>query len=175
LNGLGSTLERHGALSLDYVFRENEQIPLFIDANPRLVEPMNGVFGGVNLADILVRVSTGRPVATEQRVAREERTHILLMALLSAAAIKKRRLDVIRELLSAIKGHGLYSKSREELLPVEIDLGSNSIFSIRTSFRCPTNHLSLLTTARPDAKSAQVWPSDVKPDRTTGISSGKKP
>jgi len=31
----------------------------FIDANPRLVEPMTGVYSGVNLADILVRVSLG--------------------------------------------------------------------------------------------------------------------
>lgn len=118
---LGRELEWHGALSLDYVFQEDRQVPLFIDANPPLVEPMNAVFGGVNLADILVRVSTGEPIAAEETPTKQVRTHMLLMGRLSAAASRRRRLDVMIELMRSIAGRGLYAESREELLPVRMD------------------------------------------------------
>jgi len=118
---LGRQLQWHGALSLDYIVEKNSQTPLFIDANPRLVEPMNAVFSGVNLADLLVRVATGEQIVTAQPIGMEIRTHMLLMALLSKAAASKRRLDVVAELATAIAGRGLYADSREELLPLWID------------------------------------------------------
>jgi hypothetical protein len=121
---LGEELQWHGALSLDYILQQENQIPLFIDANPRLVEPMNAVFSGVNLADILVRVSTGEPVVTVDTSGREVQTHMLLMALLSKAAARARRSDVMAELMRAIAGRGLYAGSREELLPARIDFKS---------------------------------------------------
>jgi hypothetical protein len=121
---LGGELRWHGALSLDYIVQQENQLPLFIDANPRLVEPMNAVFSGVNLADVLVRISTGEPIATVEPSGREVRTHMLLMALLSTAAARARRRDVIAELMRAIRGYGLYAESREELLPVRIDYKS---------------------------------------------------
>ena len=118
---LGDELQWHGALSLDYIFQRANQTPLFIDANPRLVEPMNAVLSGVNLADILVRVSTGEPAAPVEPSGRELQTHMLLMALLTKAAARTRRRDVFAELMQAIIGRGLYTNSREELLPVRID------------------------------------------------------
>jgi len=121
VNRLGDELQWHGALPLDYILQRENQTPLFIDANPRLVESMNAVFSGVNLADILVRVSTGEPVAAIDPSGRELQTHMLLMALLSKAAGRPRRLDVIAELMRAIAGRGPYARSREELLPVRID------------------------------------------------------
>lgn len=121
LERLGEQLRWHGALSMDYMFRENEQVALFIDANPRLIEPMNAVLSGVNLADVLVRVSTGQPVAAQEPAAGEVRTHLLLMALLSAAAARRRRFDVAAEFLRAMAGRGIYASSREELLPVQTD------------------------------------------------------
>ena len=46
---LGEDLRWHGALSLDYFFDEDGG-PSFIDSNPRLVEPMNALFSGTDLA-----------------------------------------------------------------------------------------------------------------------------
>ena len=120
---LGGALHWHGALSLDYILQQNGP-PLFIDANPRLVEPMNAVFSGTNLADTLVRVSMGEPVAAAEPGGREVRTHMLLMALLSKAVATARRRDVVAELVRAIRGRGLYADSREELLPARIDFKS---------------------------------------------------
>jgi hypothetical protein len=118
---LGEQLRWHGALSLDYILSEDGRTPLFIDANPRLVEPMNAAFSGVNLADTLVRVSTGEQIATAEATANNVRTHMLLLALLSAAARRRKRLDVFLEVLRAVAGRGLYTTSREELLPVQGD------------------------------------------------------
>jgi hypothetical protein len=47
-----------------------------------------------------------------------------------------------------------------------------SIVRILSNAECSPNANAKRRTA---AKSTQVWPSDVKPDRTTGITSGKKP
>ncbi len=115
---LGEALQWHGALSMDYIL-QNES-PLFIDANPRLVEPMNATFSGVNLADILVRVSCGEAIAPVVAHDAGVRTHMLLMGLLS----KRSRLDIVAELARAIYHHGPYAGSREELLPVRIDYTS---------------------------------------------------
>ena len=117
---LGGELKWHGALSLDYILQEKREVPIFIDANPRLVEPMNAVLSGINLADILVRVSLGQSIAGRETSENDVRTHMLLMALLSAAVVRK-RLGVVTELIKAIAGHGLYANSREELLPIQTD------------------------------------------------------
>jgi hypothetical protein len=120
---LGTGLEWHGALSLDYIARKDDQTPLFIDVNPGLVEPMNGFFGGVNLADVLVRVSSGEDCVNLECGPREVRTH-MLMALLAAAACRRRRIDVLMELMRAVLSRRFYANSREELVPIRMDFGS---------------------------------------------------
>lgn len=121
---LGGALEWHGALSVDHIVREDDQRPLFIDVNPRLVEPMNAVFAGMNLADVLVRVSTNAETEDLNRERGEVRTHMLLMGLLAAAARRRRRFDVLLELTRAVLRRGLYKKSHEELLPIWTDFKS---------------------------------------------------
>jgi len=146
LECLGERLHWHGALSLDYILPEDTNAPLFIDANPRLVEPMNGVFSGVNLAEALVRVSLGEKIpavepsrgggpppkqqkglsAGGETPAVEPsragvRSHMLLMGLLAAADRRRSRLDTLRELWRGLARRGLYAHSREELLPVHFD------------------------------------------------------
>ncbi len=118
---LGEALDWSGALSLDYILRGEEEQPVFIDANPRLVEPMNATFSGLNLAEILVRVSLGEEIKGAKNTRTGVRTHMLLMALLGAAERKGSRLDVVGELLRVLTGRGVYRGSREELLPLGID------------------------------------------------------
>jgi predicted ATP-grasp superfamily ATP-dependent carboligase len=121
---LGAGLQWHGALSVDYIVRQDDQSPLFIDVNPRLVEPMNAVLAGVNLADVLVRVSTDAETVDLDRERGEVRTHMLLMALLAAAARRRRRSDVFLEVMRAVIRRGVYANSREELLPIWTDFKS---------------------------------------------------
>ena len=55
----GQALQWHGPLTLDYLFDQETGRPTYIEANPRLVEPMNATLSGVNLADLTVRVALG--------------------------------------------------------------------------------------------------------------------
>ena len=64
---IGRHLAWHGALSVDYVLADAE--PRYIDCNPRLVEPMSAALAGLDLADLLVRVSQGERPASVPRVA----------------------------------------------------------------------------------------------------------
>ena len=56
---IGHALDWHGALSFDYIREEATGTPRFIDANPRLVEPMNAWLSGVDLPGALLRISLG--------------------------------------------------------------------------------------------------------------------
>ena len=116
---LGKHLRWHGALSLDSILENG--VPLFIDANPRLVEPVNALLSGVNLAEALVRISCGEALQALPASRPGVRTHMLLMGLLSAADRRKSRIDVLRELGQAWAGRGLYAQSQEELLPFRRD------------------------------------------------------
>jgi predicted ATP-grasp superfamily ATP-dependent carboligase len=116
---LGEHLQWYGALSFDYILEDDT--PQFIDANPRLVEPVNALLSGVNLADALVRISCGEAVEDLANSQPGVRTHMLLMGLLTAALKRNSRIDVLRELARAIGGSEPYKHSREELLPLRLD------------------------------------------------------
>ena len=116
---LGAALTWHGALSADVI--DGPEGPVFIDINPRLVEPANALASGVDLTGALVQVAlTGRsrpqPDGTPGA-----RTHQLLLAVLGTAQRGRRR-DVARELADAALRRGSYRDSREELTPGGGDL-----------------------------------------------------
>ena len=116
---LGQHLRWHGALSVDYILED--ETPRFIDANPRLVEPVNALLSGVNLAEALVKISCGETVEKLPDSRPGIQTHMLLMGLLTAAGRRKSRIDVLRELTRALGRRTPYKQSREELLPLRLD------------------------------------------------------
>jgi predicted ATP-grasp superfamily ATP-dependent carboligase len=120
---LGRHLGWHGALALDYLFDPSTGEPSYIEANPRLVEPMNAVMSGVNLPEILVRLSLGESLAAEPvRIGLfGVRTHSLLATLLGLADRGESRLRLITEAFRAILKRGPYACSMEDLTPVTID------------------------------------------------------
>ena len=111
--GLGAALSWHGALSADVIIGPDG--PRFIDINPRLVEPVNALASGVDLAGALVEVArSGSSRVPQPAAAPGARTHQLLLAVLGAAHQGGRR-DVTRELVQAVLHRGEYRGSREEL------------------------------------------------------------
>ena len=111
---LGAFLDWHGALSADVILGPDG--PRFIDINPRLVEPVNALASGVDLAGALVEVArhgSGRP---QPAAVPGARTHQLLLAVLGAAQHGSRR-EVARELVHTLLRRGDYRGSREELTP----------------------------------------------------------
>jgi hypothetical protein len=110
---LGAALRWHGALSADMIAGTG---PVFIDINPRLVEPVNALESGVDLVRALVevaRVGSSRPQPPGRPGVR---THQLLLAVLGAAQHGGRG-QIARELGNALTRRGDYRASNEELTP----------------------------------------------------------
>ena len=115
---LGRELEWHGGMSIDYFWNEGTEGPSYIDANPRITEPMNAAVSGVNVAEMQVRLSLGQhtPSVTTAHVGR--RSHNTLQAILGAAVRHRSRRAVLREVARVALHRGPYSGSREGMLPV---------------------------------------------------------
>ena len=120
---LGRHLGWHGALALDYLFDPSNGEPAYIEANPRLVEPMNAVISGINLAEILIRLSLGESFATVPAKTGRfgVRSHSLLATLLGIAHRGGSRVRLASETFSAILNSGAYKDSHEDLTPITTD------------------------------------------------------
>ena len=115
LERLGQHLRWHGSLMLDYLFDQDTGQPAYIEANPRMGETMNATLSGVNLADLVVRVSlqpSSLPVASPSQPGVQ--SHILMAMLLGLATRGRSRLDLLREVMRAISRRGRYTHSQEE-------------------------------------------------------------
>ncbi|MGO9506891.1 MAG: hypothetical protein ACLPXZ_05935 [Mycobacterium sp.] len=116
---LGKRLGWHGALSADAILTGDG--PVYIDINPRLVEPGNAWRSGVDLVAALLEVARGKPPAVQPPGKAGIATHQLLLAVLGAAQHNHTRGAVFAELASAARHHGFYQDSVEELTPVRRD------------------------------------------------------
>ncbi len=118
---IGENLAWHGALSVDYILRDDSATPLLIDCNPRLVEPMNAYLAGVDLVGLLLLISHGEvPEALPQSRA-GVRTHLAMQVLLGCASRGGTRRDIVYECWCLLTGRGIYADCIEELTPVRLD------------------------------------------------------
>ena len=118
---IGERLAWHGALSVDYILAEQDESPYYIDCNPRLVEPMSAFLAGIDLVDLLVRVSQGDKPATVVAGREATRTHLAMQALLGTAVRTGSRLALMRQLWRLAVGRGEFAGSTEELTPPGLD------------------------------------------------------
>jgi biotin carboxylase len=61
LRRIGQHLNWHGAMHIEY-FHDDRTGPSYIEANPRIGETLNATLSGVNLCELLVRVSLGESI-----------------------------------------------------------------------------------------------------------------
>jgi len=113
LEALGADLAWQGALSADVIVTDSG--PVFIDVNPRLVEPENAWRAGVDLVGAMLDVALGAPPCRQGDGRTGVRTHQLLLAVLGAAQHAGGRRGVAAELLAACRRSGPYAGSVEEL------------------------------------------------------------
>ena len=118
---IGERLDWHGALSVDYILSSAPATPFYIDCNPRLVEPMSAYLAGLDLVQLLLRVSLGEtpPAAADSRAG--VRTHLAMQALLGCALRGGTRRDIVRESAHLLTRRRAYAYSVEELTPVRLD------------------------------------------------------
>jgi len=116
---IGAHLAWHGALSVDYIRRDGG--PVYIDCNPRLVEPMSAALSGADLVGLLLAISLGRSPTPIPDGRAGIRTHLGIQALLGRALRGGTRRNLIREVRDLATRRGRYAGSIEELTPVRLD------------------------------------------------------
>jgi len=142
LETLGRALRWHGGLSADAILTEAG--PLFIDINPRLVEPGNAWRSGVDLVGALLDACVDSPPTAWDVLAAGDTaagdtaggpgvparqpagrggvaTHQLLVAVLGAGEQGRGRRGVAAEIAAALTHTGSYRGSAEELTPARGD------------------------------------------------------
>jgi ATP-grasp domain len=117
---IGSDLRWHGALSADVILCEDG--PVVIDVNPRLVEPQNAYFSGVDLVTSMLNLATANHPSAEADGKPGVATHQLLLAVLGAAQHGRGRRGVVAELAHAASRSREYAGSAEELTPFDRDI-----------------------------------------------------
>ena len=118
---LGEYLRWHGSLSIDYIFNPQTGDPFYIDANPRLVECMNATLSGLNLADIMVRLSLGEEMPLFKAKREGVSTRMLMMAVLGVSERGGNRLSIGEKMLAVLRQKDAYANTVEELTPFKID------------------------------------------------------
>lgn len=119
LEALGRAIRWHGALSADAILTDAG--PVFIDINPRLVEPGNAWRSGVDLVGALLDVARGDVPPAQPSGRPGVATHQLLLAVLGAGAEGRGRRGLLAEIWAALTHAGLYRGSTEELTPARGD------------------------------------------------------
>jgi len=112
-------LDWHGAIALDAILGADG--PLYIDVNPRLVEPRNAYLAGVDLVATMLALAVGEPPTAEPVGRAGVRSHQLLLSILGAAQAAAPRRSVAAELFQALRHGGSYVASVEELTPIRDD------------------------------------------------------
>jgi predicted ATP-grasp superfamily ATP-dependent carboligase len=123
VENIGKTLKWHGSLSIDYFYNELDGKAYYIDANPRITEPMNAVVNGINLAEMQVKLSLGESI----QIPNDQifnKSHSAIQILLAAASRRYSRFDVLKELYLVITKKGIYENSQEGMTPVTKDFPS---------------------------------------------------
>jgi predicted ATP-grasp superfamily ATP-dependent carboligase len=118
---LGKALNWHGSLMIDYLFDERTGQIAYIDPNPRMGETMNAAYNGVNIADLIVRLSLAQMISVVKEKRAPVESHILITMLLGKAGQSGTRRAVLSELLAALFKTGCYQNSREDFSNLDQD------------------------------------------------------
>jgi len=117
---IGRRLNWHGSFSADYFWEEAHSRPSYIDADPRITEPMDAYFNGVDLAELQVLLSLGEHPARIPHGTSGAQSHNLVQVMLGAASDGS-RLEVLRQVARVVLKKGPYEHSREGMTPVLVD------------------------------------------------------
>jgi predicted ATP-grasp superfamily ATP-dependent carboligase len=115
LAALGSHLDWHGGLCMDYLHDPETGQVSYIDANPRPGETLNATLSGLNLSERLVQVSLEQDVPTPPLPRSGVRTHTYVMGLMALAHDGASRRRLLAELRRAWAQQAPYDASQDEI------------------------------------------------------------
>ena len=94
---------------------------MVIDINPRLIEPANAFFSGVDLVQAMLDLAASDEAHVQPVSRPGVLSHQSLLSILGVAEQTGTRRAVMREALDAFFLRGAYSGSKEELTPISGD------------------------------------------------------
>jgi hypothetical protein len=100
---------------IDYFYDHESGTPEYIECNPRIGETVNAMLAGVNLPQLLVKISTGASPSPVPLGRIGVRTHNLFMILMSAAYDGRSRGDLLHEINECWHRRGLYANGEDEI------------------------------------------------------------
>lgn len=114
---VGQKLGWHGGLTMDYFHQDGK--PVFIECNPRTVEPGNAAASGVNFPLLSIALAAGQPLPDNVMTGRPGvLTHGTLALLLGSAGQAKPRRAMLRMVGAAAARQGVFANNAEVLTPV---------------------------------------------------------
>lgn len=116
VRNLGAHLRWHGALFLEYFYEPETGEIQFIECNPRIGETYNAMLCGLNLCDLVVRISLGEQLEPiEQPVRAGVRSFSDFFILLALSIGGANRRTIAGELAQMLTGRGIYRQSVPEI------------------------------------------------------------
>jgi hypothetical protein len=112
---MGAHLNWHGAFFIDYFFDRERGFPEYMECNPRIGETVNAMLSGVNLPELLARISNDEAPEPAGPTREGVRTHNILMISMSAAYDGESRRAIWHEQRECAAGRGLYENSEDEI------------------------------------------------------------
>jgi hypothetical protein len=119
---IGTRLNWHGPLFLDFFRDEATGAPSYIEANPRIGDTANATLNGINLCQSVLDVAMGNATPLDQSEIRNPkseipslRSHQGFLVLMSQALDGASRRELISEMGRQLRGTGLYENSLEEM------------------------------------------------------------
>ena len=113
---LGQHLRWHGAMFLEYFFDAATGKPQFLECNPRIGETFNAKLCGINLSELLVRISLGEELEPIETAAKTGvRSHSDFFILLAKSISGATRREILREACDMVHAKGLYRDSVREI------------------------------------------------------------
>ncbi len=119
---IGRFLNWHGGITLDYLFRGSER--LYLECNPRTVEPANAAESGVDLPGLQLALSLGDHPTEAPPGTMGVKTHGSLAIVLGTGAGAGTRKAVLRKLGELLFHRNVFQGSRERLTPFLNDFPS---------------------------------------------------
>ncbi len=131
---LGEALSWHGPIALDYIYGQSHRHPYYLEANPRLVEPLNAFYSGVNFPDLTIQAALGEAKLYAQTKIGQPgvRTHSTMAIALGSANSQGSRTKVARLLWQSLIHQEIFANSREDLTPFSQDIRSIIPFLVVT-------------------------------------------
>lgn len=115
---IGKHLEWTGCLTLDFIYSVNG--PVFIECNPRLVEPGNGAAAGVDFPQLMIDIASGKQFDRVITGRVGIKTHNMIAVILGSAQTGKRR-EVFKNFIKCIFHIGTFKDSIETMTPIKND------------------------------------------------------